>query len=561
MSVPPYSTIDLPVDPASAQLPQSLSYCSFRIQYSGQPGSVVAALSSVEERSNFVVDSRVVNERVITMSGANPWHLDTDTESVLFLTSTSDKEGGVALQICASGVKYHITDMRLKPHETRAINIRKLRDQQKPDFLNNKIPADATDGAVFWLDVGEKPVVGRLVVFHPSGRTASNYDCGCECGDQPGGGAGNLEFDSYSMAGYTSSLVAGQTEDLQAIAQYDDCNGNYYYYALADSWTASPSLVGGVASQSGGSIGHVTTQSPGQLNITAQYSYCEWTYDPASLLCDCGYVNEAYAYATINVLTPPTITLSSPLWFFGSGIPTPPNFTDGSTNATLTASGAGNGTFTWTITNGSSKATFENNSSTITKTNVNTVGISSTSFSTAADDVTIQLQWTPPGGSQFTLDYSLSIDSPYKLTSGGSITSTGVMLNTCPNPQAGTAGYISYVPYLIQSFFGVQISNIGVNEAFGGRTEVYQGNNWPSPTPVPYTSPDGSFSDHICQTQPSGTPPSFAPGSPESQLVFQIAQNIYAGSLTSGSGLIVQEDVLEYYQTHGDHTGILSPVR
>jgi len=313
LSVPPYSTVDLSVKPASAQLPQSLPYCSFRIQYSGQPGSVVAGLSSVEERSDFVVDSRVVNERVIKRSGANPWHLDTETESVLFLTSTSEKEVGVALQIDAGGVKYHVTDMRLKPHETRAINIRKLRDQQKPDFLSHRIPADAKDGVVFWLDVGEKPVVGRLVVFHRSEGTASNYDCGCQCGDfGPGGGPGGYEFDTYSVTGVPgySSLAVGATTDLTAVAQYDDCNFNTYYFNVSDSWDASPSSVGAVNG------GHVTTQSPGVLTITAHYAHCYWTYD-VDLGCQCPFQNVENAPVTINV-TPRIDSVSPPRGLIGA---------------------------------------------------------------------------------------------------------------------------------------------------------------------------------------------------------------------------------------------------
>lgn len=329
---------------------------------------------------------------------------------------------------------------------------------------------------------------------------------------------------------YYSSQCTGSSTSPQGTPEY--------------SWSGGGGIFTIPTSCSGNQNCAPTGNTPGStpLNLQAQELGCIYT-----------------PQAQVNVA--PTITLSSPLWFFGTGVPTPSGFSLGSRNATLTASGAGNGTYVWTITNGSSKATFENSSSTITKTNVNTVGISSTSYSTQASDVTIQLQWTPSGGSQMTVNYSLSIDSPYKLASAGAVTSNGISTATCPNPQTGTAGYISYIPYDIISFFGVQITHIGVNETFGSRTDVYQGNNWPSPTAGGYTSADGSFADHACQTQPSGTPPSYPPGSPQSSLVFQMSQNWYVGSSTSGSGLIVQEDELEYYQTHGDHTGILSPVR
>lgn len=291
-SMQPYSTTDLAVDSALAQLPRRVPHCSFRIQYDGPPASVIAQLSSVEEKSGLVIDSRVVNERVITRSGGNPWHLDPDTESVLFLTSTSEKEVGVALQIYASGVKYHVTDMSLKPHEIRAIDIRKLRDEQKPDFLGNRIPADAKDGVVFWLDVGEKPVAGRLVVFHRSEGTASNYDCGCQCGDF---GPPNLAFETYYLTGGTSTLAVGGSTNFTPVARYDDCNSNIYYFNVADSWDASPPSVGAVDG-----AGHVTTQSPGVLTVRANYAHCSWTYD-VDLGCQCPYQYQEHAPATINV--------------------------------------------------------------------------------------------------------------------------------------------------------------------------------------------------------------------------------------------------------------------
>jgi hypothetical protein len=39
----------------------------------------------------------------------------------------------------------------IKPRETRVIDLRKLRDAQKPDFRENTIPPDATDGSVHWI--------------------------------------------------------------------------------------------------------------------------------------------------------------------------------------------------------------------------------------------------------------------------------------------------------------------------------------------------------------------------------------------------------------------------
>ena len=81
-------------------------------------------------------------------SGANPWHLDDQTESILFLTDMGDKPARMGFVVTVDGVKQVLTTMQLDPHETRAVNLRKLRDAQLPDFQKRKIPANASDGTV-----------------------------------------------------------------------------------------------------------------------------------------------------------------------------------------------------------------------------------------------------------------------------------------------------------------------------------------------------------------------------------------------------------------------------
>ena len=52
----------------------------------------------------------------------------------------------VGFRVDVQGNSYFLTKLRLNPHETRTIDIRKLRDAQKPDFKGNLIPASAGDG-------------------------------------------------------------------------------------------------------------------------------------------------------------------------------------------------------------------------------------------------------------------------------------------------------------------------------------------------------------------------------------------------------------------------------
>jgi hypothetical protein len=105
------------------------------------PGSVQAQVTSVESNSNLIVDSHVQSEgNGWAGSGADPWHLDPNTQSILFLTNQSDKPARMGFSVVANGVNYYLTMLRLNPHETRVIDLRKLRDAQVPDFKGNVIP-------------------------------------------------------------------------------------------------------------------------------------------------------------------------------------------------------------------------------------------------------------------------------------------------------------------------------------------------------------------------------------------------------------------------------------
>jgi len=139
LSLGPYSTEDIALDAAFTLLP--LPYCSLRIEYSGAPGTVIGEVSSIEAKGDLVIDSRLANEGDgWAGSGANPWHLDEQTESILFLTNMGGNDCEIGFHLQADGVHYYLTDLSLKPHETKAIDLRKLRDAQQPDFRGNRIP-------------------------------------------------------------------------------------------------------------------------------------------------------------------------------------------------------------------------------------------------------------------------------------------------------------------------------------------------------------------------------------------------------------------------------------
>jgi len=170
-------------------------------------------------------------------SGANPWHLDNDTESFLFLTDMGEQPVRIGFQVGAMGRVYYLGKLRLVPHETRMIDMRKLRDAQKADLEKHKIPATATDGSVLWIRLDNVPVMGRLAVIRRSGGVASSYDCTqCQC----------PAYYTITTIGNSCPIAITGTSQSTAEEWFQPyCNGTDYYQDVTDdsSWSSSNSSI------------------------------------------------------------------------------------------------------------------------------------------------------------------------------------------------------------------------------------------------------------------------------------------------------------------------------
>jgi hypothetical protein len=255
----------------------------------------------------------------------------------------------------------------------------------------------------------------------------------------------------------------------------------------------------------------------------------------------------------------PALSLSTPLWFFGSGINPPATFTLGNTYSTVTANGASGGSFSWTITNGAGLVSFASGSqSSSTTTGGNTVIIYSIGYSTSANDVTIELSWTPSGGSVVNSTLSLDVDSPYQLTLVSTSGPTGVI--TCP-PATGSNPIGWWVKYTwnMVSFFGQNMAGISINENFDNEIN-YQTNNWGDFVPNGSAGVSGvsTFSDNYCfANQTAAKPPTTPPQNPlTASPVDSATQSYNVGSNIVGDGFLVQSQTLSRYVDHATVTNI-----
>jgi hypothetical protein len=261
-------------DAAFGLLPQPLPFCSIRIQYSGPPGSAVGEVSGLESKGDLVIDSRLSNERDgWAGSGGHPWHLDEETESIMFLTNMGDKPARIGFDVVAEGRHYYLTRLKLQPHETQAIDLRKLRDAQKADFKGNKIPAAAADGSVVWSRLDHVPVMGRLLILQRHKGLSSNYDCHiCDCPSD----YVDLELDPASM-----TLLVNDTMWDEAFGKYQEhCNSYYWWeYVPADYSSDNPVIATATVD------GLVKGRSGGATSIRS--SYADYWYTYSSTLQDC----------------------------------------------------------------------------------------------------------------------------------------------------------------------------------------------------------------------------------------------------------------------------------
>ncbi len=335
--------------------------------------------------------------------------------------------------------------MRLNPHETRALDLRKLRDAQQPDLNKNTIPAAATDGSVIWVRADNVPVMGRLMLIHRRQGMASNYDCDlCSC---PLNYTPNSD---YINPGSSNLLVLGQVP-LIFYSAYVSCNMTYYYYNTTASaaWSSQYSNIASVNS------GTVKGVSGGTSLITAQYSdYGNWV-DYPQLGCQGSLLNGNVQAPTTEV----SVTVS------GAGYVPLRNGTNGAHTMPLTATGTpSGGTYSWTTTSGNVS---------LTGTTSSQVTVTAVVASMALNDTPITVTYTLNGSApsatvNITVVRPTSLSLQSDTTNGTGHTCVGgTGTNTCTQSYfSGTGSYTSYLrnrTYHVMDQFGRWIAGYSMD--------------------------------------------------------------------------------------------------
>jgi hypothetical protein len=339
--------------------------------------------------------------------------VDATTQSILFLTDEGDQPARIGFSVTVGDTHYYLTSLMLAPRETRAIDLRQLRDAQVADFKGNKIPAGAADGSVDWVRLDNVPVMGRVAVMMKAAGMASSYDC-CTC-------ACPLSFmGQVTVSPASFALLPTQTEALSCSAKFEDCN--YYVYWYDDtSWAWWSSSDTSVVKMDTSVNGQADAQSGGTATVTAQYTDCGyWYYNALTLTCDCSNNNTSGSgSATGSVVT---VTISGP-----SAVPLRNGGSANGVNTVqLTANVApSGGSFSWSTTS---------NSITLSNTTSATATVTSVAASTSQGDTPVKVTYTYSGRA-FPATSWITVQKPSVLIINGPDTTTSE--STC-NAGVGT---------------------------------------------------------------------------------------------------------------------------
>jgi hypothetical protein len=396
-------------------------------------------------------------------------------------------------------------------------------------------------------------------------------------------GAITAQTDGGTAMGPDFEIDAAPAQAPQATVNIDPANWqagwtNQPVTISGSNWGGSPSasvdvsdITLNVSPDSSGNLsGTVTipsTETATQVDVTVSFgSGCTGNCYTSTGQQSTGTPNPATGSASITAAPSPTptLSLSQPLWFFGSGVTPSSQFTLGGVQSVVTASGVTGGSYSWTITSGTDVVSFSSSGQQSTSTaNGNSVTIYSINATSTSNDATIQVSWTPSGGgnaSTATLD--VNVDFPYELSPYSTDNSgIGYPPGCSPNFTSGSLGYYSLIAYEVLSYNGVLMPNVDLNENLVSRVDDYPGNDWISSQPSgASTDSAGILRDALCALNPNGTPRSLPPGAQRTIPVYHQTQTWFIGSQTVGSGVGVQTDTMQKYRDHGAHNNIVSPM-
>jgi hypothetical protein len=250
---------------------QALTDSGIELEYTGQPGAIIAAATSVDQSGNQVFEAPMLDQKsrmtALTKGGVYPWRIDGDNLAVVHLKNvdpeTSNKPRSTRVQIRFADSEIYSMPLQFTPAgQTITIDLKQLRDEQIPDIFGKKIPLNITEGQIAWMDRGPTSgqFVGRLAQYNVAKGTASSFTYAtCHCGYGPY---------SHTMSPGNATGNIGGSVSFTVIELYqDNCNGHTWTSnETSSAWFSSSDS--SIASVSGNTA---TLNQSGTVTITATW--------------------------------------------------------------------------------------------------------------------------------------------------------------------------------------------------------------------------------------------------------------------------------------------------
>jgi hypothetical protein len=196
------------------------------IDYDTPPGTLIGHLVSVDQSGDYsfevpIKDASAMNEM---MAGIYPWSLENGNNTVVHLKNTTSEsvKGILLLDYYVNGINetYDLDRLVLKPYQTVAIDVRKLRDSKKLDMRGKPFPADVTHGQAQWHQDTPYSMIGRAEETNAKEGIARSFSCSNDCCYY------YREEDSMTPTSLTGP--AGGGGQLQGSKLTHECNGITY---------------------------------------------------------------------------------------------------------------------------------------------------------------------------------------------------------------------------------------------------------------------------------------------------------------------------------------------
>lgn len=163
------------------------------ITYDGEPGSVIAAAHSATANNDLVLRVPLWDPlQQKSPTGGYPWRIEGTSTTKTYIYNTTDLAEDYIASLRWEGGEYVIGRKTLAANSIDVIDVRRLRDEQVPDFRGNTIPLHISSGQLQWTQRrtdnlpdndlrANLALIGRTEQIDTVNRISSNYACQNYC--------------------------------------------------------------------------------------------------------------------------------------------------------------------------------------------------------------------------------------------------------------------------------------------------------------------------------------------------------------------------------------------